>query len=212
MSVLTAVIIGLAMGVLFGLALEKSRVMEPGFIIGQFQMRNFIIIKVMLSAIATGLVVLAVLNALGMVSLSVKAALVGHMVVGGLLLGVGIVLAGACPGTTLAQIGAGYRDAWAILAGGLAGAFTYGYFQKPIDAALNWSSIGLGNWGKMTLVDLLPGGFPALALIFAALIVAGLMALERWRPWREEMERNDPLAKAGGKARAGRSAYATPAE
>ena len=212
MSVLTAVIIGLAMGVLFGLALEKSRVMEPGFIIGQFQMRNFIMIKVMLSAIATGLVVLAALNALGMVSLSVKAALVGHMVVGGLLLGVGIVLAGACPGTTLAQIGAGYRDAWAILAGGLAGAFTYGYFQKPIDAALNWSSIGLGNWGKMTLVDLLPGGFPALALIFAALIVAGLMALERWRPWREEMERNDPLAKAGGKARAGRSAYATPAE
>ena len=212
MSVLTAVIIGLAMGVLFGLALEKSRVMEPGFIIGQFQLRNFIMIKVMLSAIATGLVVLAVLNALGMVSLSVKAALVGHMVVGGLLLGVGIVLAGACPGTTLAQIGAGYRDAWAILAGGLAGAFTYGYFQKPIDAALNWSSIGLGNWGKMTLVDLLPGGFPALALIFAALIVAGLMALERWRPWREEMERNDPLAKAGGKARAGRSAYATPAE
>lgn len=212
MSVLIAVIIGLAMGVLFGLALEKSRVMEPGFIIGQFQMRNFIMIKVMLSAIATGLVVLAVLNALGMVSLSVKAALVGHMVVGGLLLGVGIVLAGACPGTTLAQIGAGYRDAWAILAGGLAGAFTYGYFQKPIDAALNWSSIGLGNWGKMTLVDLLPGGFPALALIFAALIVAGLMALERWRPWREEMERNDPLAKARGKARAGRSAYATPAE
>ncbi len=212
MSVLTAIIVGLLMGVLFGLALEKSRVMEPGFIVGQFQMRNFTMIKVMLSAIATGLVVLAVLNGLGLAGISVKTALVGHMVVGGLLLGVGIVLAGACPGTALAQIGAGYRDAFGVLAGGLAGAFTYGYFQKPIDAALDWSSAGLGNWGKMTLADLLPGGFPALALVVAGIIVAGLVALERWRPWRDEMECHDPVAKAGGKPRTARSAYATPAE
>lgn len=194
MSVLTAVIIGLTMGVLFGLALEKSKVMEPGFIVGQFQMRNFTMIKVMLSAIATGLVVLAVLVGLGIVSLGVKPALIGHMVVGGILLGVGIVFAGACPGTALAQIGAGYRDAWGVLAGGLAGAFAYGYFQKSIDSALDWSGFGLGNLGKMTLADLIPGGFPALALIFAALIVAGLFALERARPWRAEMDRNDPSA------------------
>jgi uncharacterized membrane protein YedE/YeeE len=192
MSVLSAIVIGLAMGLLFGLALEKSRVMEPGFLIGQFQMSNFTMIKVMLTAIATGLIILAVLNGMGFVKLSVKTALVGNMVVGGLLLGIGIVLAGACPGTALAQLGAGYKDTWAVIAGGLAGAFTYGFFQKPIDSALNWSGIGLGDLGKVTLADFIPGGFPTLAVIFAALIVVSLVALERWRPWRAEMTRNDP--------------------
>jgi uncharacterized membrane protein YedE/YeeE len=197
MTLIPAILLGLVMGVLFGLALEKARVMEPGFLIGQFQMTNFIMIKVMLSAIATGLVVLAVLHGLGIVQLSVKAALIGNMIVGGLLLGVGIVFAGACPGTALAQLGAGYKDAWAVLAGGLAGAYTYGLYQKEIDKALDWSGIGLGNLGKMTLVDLFPGGFVTLALIFAALIVVGLAALERWRPWRVEMERHDPTGGPG---------------
>lgn len=195
MSILSAVVIGLAMGLVFGLALEKARVMEPGFLIGQFQMRNFIMLKVMLSAIATGLVILSVLHGFGFVQLSVKTALIGNMIVGGLLLGAGIVFAGACPGTALAQIGAGYRDAWAVLAGGLVGGYVYGLYQKEIDNALDWSGIGLGNLGKMTLVDLLPGGFVTLALITAALIVAGLVALERWRPWRVEMEQHDPIGR-----------------
>lgn len=215
MSYLLAITVGLLMGVVFGLALEKSRILEPGFIIGQFQFSNFTIIKMMFSAVATGLVVLAVLHGLGIVSLSVKTALVGNMIVGGLLLGVGIVVAGACPGTAMAQIGAGYKDAWATLAGGLLGAFTYGLYQKQIDGALDWSGIGLGNWGKITLANLLPGGFPVLALIVAALIVAalivaGLYLLERARPWRREMEGNDPAPVAQGKARS--KAHAVAAE
>jgi len=212
MSVLLAVIVGLLMGAVFGIALEKSRVMEPGFLIGQFQFRNFTMIKVMLSAIATGLVVIAALNFYGGVALSVKPAIVGSVVVGGILLGLGIVIAGACPGTALAQIGAGYKDAWAVLAGGLVGAFTYGYYKAPIDKALDWSAIGLGNWGKMTLADLIPGGFPTLALIAAALIVVGLFMLERARPWRDEMAHFDPAGSDHLPEPAAGRAIATPAE
>jgi uncharacterized protein len=35
MSVLTAVLIGLATGIVFGFALEKSRVFEPGVIVAR---------------------------------------------------------------------------------------------------------------------------------------------------------------------------------
>ena len=62
MSVLTAVLIGLATGVVFGFALEKSRVFEPGVIVGQMQLRNFLMLKIFLAAVITGLIVLAVLN------------------------------------------------------------------------------------------------------------------------------------------------------
>src|SRR5215468_364664 len=100
MSLLSAIAVGLVMGVVFGLALEKSRVFEPGMIVGQMQLRNFIMLKVFLTAVATGAIVLAVLNGLGYVRLQPRAAAWAANAVGGLLLGAGISLTGACPGTT----------------------------------------------------------------------------------------------------------------
>jgi uncharacterized membrane protein YedE/YeeE len=187
MSILSGVIIGLLMGVVFGFAFEKSRMMEPGSLIGQFQFRRFIMMKMLFAAVATSLVVLAVLHGSGLVQLSVKPALIGNMVVGGLLLGVGIVMTGSCPGTAAAQIGAGYKDAWATVFGGLIGAAIYGYNQTAIDKALDWSGIGFGNLGKMTLVNLVPGGFVGWALGIAALLVVAMFLLERAFPWRGEI-------------------------
>lgn len=191
MSILSGVIVGLLMGVVFGFAFEKSRMMEPGSLIGQFQFRRFIMMKMLFAAVATSLVVLAVLHGTGLVQLSVKPALIGNMVVGGLLLGIGIVMTGSCPGTAAAQIGAGYKDAWATVFGGLIGAAIYGYNQTTIDKALDWSGVGLGNLGKMTLVNLVPGGFVAWSLGLAALLVVAMYLLERAFPWREEIAADD---------------------
>jgi hypothetical protein len=109
MSLTIAILIGLLMGIVFGFALEKSRVFEPGIIVGQMQMRSFIMLKVFLTAVATGAVVLAVLNGFGLVKLQPKAALYAADIVGGLILGVGIALAGACP----KLIGAPDTASWA---------------------------------------------------------------------------------------------------
>ena len=64
-----------------------------------------------LTAVATGAVVIAALQGFGLVSLHPKATFYAADVIGGLLLGGGIALAGACPGTVMAQVGVGYRDA-----------------------------------------------------------------------------------------------------
>lgn len=54
-------------------------------------------------------------------------------VVGGLLLGGGMVLAGACPGTVLAQIAVGVRSGYLALAGGAAaGLFWTGYLRPAL--------------------------------------------------------------------------------
>lgn len=182
MSVTLAVLLGLAMGVVFGFVLEKSRVFEPAVILGQLQLRNFLMLKIFLAGVAAGLVVLAVLVGSGLTGLHPKAVIWSADIVGGLLLGAGIALAGACPGTTLAQIGAGYRDAWATLAGGLAGAIVFTYLEPTLRPVLLE-----GGAGKLTLDRLLGIPFPWAALGAAALIVAVLVALERWRPWREEL-------------------------
>ena len=84
-SVAVGITSGLLMGIVFGFALEKSRVFEPGIIVGQMQLRNWIMLKVFLTAVATGAVVLAVLNGFGFVKLQPKAALYAADIVGGLI-------------------------------------------------------------------------------------------------------------------------------
>ncbi len=181
MSVLTAILIGLATGAVFGIALEKSRVFEPGVIVGQMQFRNFIMLKVFLAAVITGLVVLAVMNGVFGVPLHLKSLVWRADIIGGLLLGAGIALAGACPGTTMAQIGAGYRDAWFVLAGGIAGAIFYGYFDKAIVTML------AEKGQKLTFSGLLGLPFWGLALAVAGVLAIFLVLLERMSPWQAEV-------------------------
>ena len=182
MSLTFAIVTGLLMGLVFGFALEKSRVFEPGVIVGQMQLRNFIMLKVFLTAVATGAVVLAALNGFGVVKLQPKAALYSADVIGGLILGAGIALAGACPGTTLAQVGAGYRDAIFTLVGGIAGAVAFSYAQPMLSKTF----LAQGG-GKIIFSDLagVPYWMGAIALAIVCVFI--LAALEIWKPWRSEM-------------------------
>jgi hypothetical protein len=182
MSILLAVPLGLAMGVVFGFLLEKARVFEPAVILGQFQLRSFLMLRVFLAAVAAGAVVIAAMVGFGWTSIAPKATLPVADLVGGLVLGVGIALAGACPGTVLAQIGAGYRDAWLTLAGGLLGALAFVYLEPSLAPWLN-----AAGQGKLTLDQLTGLPFVPLALGFAGLLVVALVGMERWRPWRQEL-------------------------
>lgn len=182
MSLVNAIAAGLAMGIVFGFALEKSRVFEPGIILGQMRLRNFTMLRIFLAAVASGAVVLAAMVAFGGVKLAPKATLYAADIVGGLVLGAGIALAGACPGTVLAQLGAGYRDAWYTLAGGLAGALTFSYAEPTLKPLLLQ-----GGPGKLTFHALLDLPFAPSALALAAALILGLVGLERWRGWRSEL-------------------------
>lgn len=185
MSLLSAIALGLAMGIIFGIALEKSRVFEPGVIVGQMQLRNFIMLKVFLTAVATSALAIAAMQGAGLVTLQPKPFALGPDIAGGMILGAGIALAGACPGTVLAQIGAGYRDALAVLAGGLAGAIGFSYAQPRL--AGTWLAAGKE---KLLLTEMMGVPFWQGALALVVLLVVILYALENWRPWRTELGRD----------------------
>lgn len=185
MSVLNAVIIGLLMGIAFGFALEKSRVFEPGMIVGQMQLHNFTMLKVFLTAVITGLVVIGIMHGFFDGKLHPKALLYGANIIGGLMLGAGITLAGGCPGTVLAQIGAGYKDSWLVLLGGLAGALTFSYLEPTLKPILL-----SGGPGKLTLDTVTGAPFWVLAFGFAIVLAIVLVALEKWRPWQADLGPN----------------------
>ncbi|NBB90312.1 MAG: YeeE/YedE family protein [Spirochaetes bacterium] len=193
MSILTLVTVGLLMGLVFGVALEKSRVFEPGMIVGQMQLRNFTMLKVFLSASVFGLLILAVMNGVFGIPLGPKGTNVAANIIGGLLLGAGFVMAGACPGTSLAQVGAGYKDAWFVLAGGVLGSLVYGYIKAPVADGI----LAVGSYGKLRLDQLAGMPFWALALIVAVLLTVALAWLEKRFPWRQQLGEDFEGALAG---------------
>jgi len=138
-------------------------------------------LKIFLSAVITGLVVLAVMHGMFGVKMHLKPLLFRADLIGGLILGAGIALAGACPGTSLAQIGAGYRDAWFVVLGGIFGAMAYGYFYEPLTALLP-------DKGDNVSFDKLLGlPFWMVALGLAVVLAACLVMLERFESWRDEV-------------------------
>jgi len=186
MSIVLIIGMGVLMGSIFGFALEKARVFEPGIIIQQFYLRNFIMLKVFLTAIVTGIIIFTCFFTLGFERLSWKMTIYLADIVGGALLGGGIVIAGACPGTVFAQIGVGYKDAIITLFGGLCGSLVYIKLQPWLKNVL-FSGI---PQQKLTLDGLLNTSFLTAAVILVVFCVTTLYLLERRKSWREELGKN----------------------
>jgi hypothetical protein len=112
------VILGLLFGIVFGFLLQKGGVTSYDVIMGQLLLTDFTVLKVMASAVATGLVGFFLLRHFGYATRHIRAATLGSNVVGGLIFGIGFGLLGYCPGTVAGAVGQGALDA---LFGGVIG-------------------------------------------------------------------------------------------
>jgi len=177
MPMLTVTVLGLSVGMIFGFALEKSRAFEPGLVVGQMQLRRFIMIKVWCSAIATALICVTLLGELGIVHLHPKPTQLTGDLVGGLLFGFGMALAGGCPAAVMAQFGAGYKDVWFTLAGGVAGIAAYAALEPALRPLLAETP------GPATVADLSAMPPMAWAVAIDVALFACLVTLERLQPW-----------------------------
>jgi len=172
--------LGLMFGLAFGYALYRAGFSRCNIVHRGLWLRDFTMLKVMLTAIGVGLVGSAVLDALmpGAIHFKVKSLHLWGIIAGATLFGVGMALGGYCPGTALVGTASGVRDAIATLLGALAGtvAFIFAYpLLKPV-------FFDMANFGKVTLPSLT--GLPAvvLALGIGALLmflVAVLSRMER---------------------------------
>lgn len=124
-------------GIFFGIAMEKSRVFEPQSIRGQMVFEMFIMLKMFLSAVATGQLGLVVLSVLPPTKEKFNRALKAYLgcffekslltsAIGAFVLGAGMTISGACPGMVLIQIGTWVPNAIFTLLGCLIGALIYG--------------------------------------------------------------------------------------
>jgi uncharacterized membrane protein YedE/YeeE len=163
---------GLVFGILFGILLQKAQVLRYDKQVGAMRFLDMTIFKFMLTAIIVSMVGIYLLRDMGLVKLSVKGTSIGALIVGGSLFGVGWGLLGYCPGTAIGAVGEGRFDGfWGIL-GMLAGGALYAAFYPFMKAHV----IPLGNYGKITLPEVL-GVSPWLVIVVFALIVVGMFVL-----------------------------------
>ncbi len=142
MEILLAIVLGTA----FGAVLDRIGASNPAVIGKMLALINLNLMKTILLAIGFASVLMFGGQMLGLVDvghMSIKTSYVG-VFIGGLLLGFGWALSGYCPGTGVAALGTGRRDAFAFVAGGLLGAAAY--------------MVTYPSWKSSGLLDAVAGG------------------------------------------------------
>jgi len=166
---------GLAFGVVFGFLLQKGGVTKYDVIVGQLLLEDFTVLKIILTAVVTGMLGVYLMKGLGWVELHPKSGSWGMNVIGGLIFGVGFALLGYCPGTIAGAIGNGYLDA---LVGGLAGIWIGTGLFAALYPKLNRGILKTGYYGDVTLPKLLKVNDWIVVIPVAALIILILIWFE----------------------------------
>ena len=169
-------VIGLCIGILFGFLFQKGGVTKYDVIIGQLLLTDFTVVKIMLSAVATGMIGIHLLRSLGLVALHPKPGSFGSTVIGSLIFGVGFGILGYCPGTVAGAVGQGYLDA---LLGGVAGIFIGSGLFATIYPELDRKILSKGYFGELTWPQLLKVNPWVVVIPVAVWIITLLLWIEK---------------------------------
>ena len=168
-------------GFAFGFTLEMSGFGNSRKLAGQFYFTDLTVIKVMFTAIITAMVLTFGAVGLGILNFSqvwVNPTYLSSGIIGGLIMGVGFIIGGFCPTTSLASASTGKIDGMYFVAGGFVGALLFGETEKYFD---NWYNTS-GYFGRVTLDQVfnLPIGVVVLLVVIMALFIFwGSEQLER---------------------------------
>jgi len=165
-SLLLAFLLGLG----FGFALERAGFGSARKLAAQFYLYDMSVFKVMFTAIVTAMLGVTYLGWIGWLDLGLVYLVPTHLgpqIVGGLVLGVGFVVGGYCPGTSVAALATGRIDGIVYALGLFAGTFVYAEVYPWIKDFVN-----SGAMGQVTLPDVfnVPWGLVVFVVVVIAVV------------------------------------------
>lgn len=201
----TDFVLAFVIGIGFGFALEKAGFGKSTNLAAQFYFTDQRVLKVMFTAIVTAMTGLIVLSSAGLLDLDlvyINPTYLWSGVVGGLIMGVGFIIGGHCPGTALVGAVTGKIDSAFFVLGGLFGMFVFGE-MIPIGWLRNFYMLQTDGFsGRLTLYDWLgvrPGVVGGVVILMAlAMFWAAEWAEKKFAPKPaeapvEEVKEQEPV-------------------
>jgi len=122
-------IVALFIGFGFGWVLEQAGFSTSRKLVGVFYGYDYVVLRVFFTAAATAAIGLVALDYLGAIDFSyiyINPTFLGSAIVGGAIMGVGFIIGGFCPGTSVVAAAVGKVDAWLFIIGSFFGIIIYG--------------------------------------------------------------------------------------
>lgn len=121
-------IIAILIGIVFGFVLESSGFSSSRKLAGLFYGYDFAVLKVFFTAAAVSVIGVYYMDYLGYLDITqlyVHPTYIWGAIIGGVIMGVGFVTGGFCPGTSLCAVAIGKLDAWIYVVGIMVGVFIF---------------------------------------------------------------------------------------
>ncbi|HEY0476343.1 MAG TPA: YeeE/YedE thiosulfate transporter family protein [Kofleriaceae bacterium] len=169
--------IAVGCGAAFGAALERAGLGSARKLVGQFYGTDLTVLKVMLSAIVVAMLGAFWLGQLGVLDLArvaVPETWLAPQLVGGVVFGAGMAIAGLCPGTSCVAAASGRGDGLAVMLGMFSGVLVTGLAFAPLRALYEATARG-----PLTLSAWLGVPYGAVVLAVVAIALAGFGIAER---------------------------------
>jgi len=149
-NLLAALFIGIA----FGWVLERAGFSTSRKLAGVFYGYDFVVLKVFFTAAVTAAVGLLVMNQMGLIYFDdvwMPTTFMAPTIVGGVIMGLGFILGGFCPGTSVCAAAIGKIDAMAFIGGIVLGIYFYAFTYETLWEDLRKS----GSIGKVKIGELI---------------------------------------------------------
>ncbi len=161
----------LLIGISFGAVLEMAGFANSPKLAAQFYFKDMTVLKVMFTGIITAMVLIFLASGLGLLDYDavwVNPTYVWPGIVGGLIMGVGFIIGGFCPGTSIVALAVLKVDGLFFALGAMFGIFLFG---ETVDLfAEFWNS---SFYGRLTIQDWLgiPAGYVVVGVVLMALFM-----------------------------------------
>lgn len=173
-------LIFMLIGFAFGFVLEISGFGNSRKLAAQFYFKEMTVLKVMFGAIVVAMVLIFAASGLGLLDYNLIYVNVTYLwpgILGGLIMGVGFIIGGFCPGTSLVALATLKLDGLFFTLGGLFGIFLFG---ETVDLYDNfWNSSYMGRFTIPEWLNLDTGIVVIVIVLMALFMFWGSEQLER---------------------------------
>jgi hypothetical protein len=167
-----SLVVAFLIGIGFGFFLERAGFGNARKLMAQFYLTDMAVFKVMFTAVATAMLGVTYLAWFGWLDLSLVYYVPTYwiaMILGGLAMGVGFVIGGYCPGTSVVSMATGRIDGLVYVGGFTAGTLGFAVSYPAFKSLLTTGDLGILTlpavlgvpWGIVTfgVVLMAVGGF-----------------------------------------------------